>query len=84
MQNTHFVVECRSGIDVLYLREVEEIKLVLNSLEERWKDPENYFFENNKLLPWISVAAYRSKEKPCPEFVTENGEDETVEVDDAR
>ena len=53
LQNTHFVVECRSDIDVLYLREIEEIELVLKGLEERWKDPENYFFENNKLLPWI-------------------------------
>ena len=59
---------------------------MLNGLEERWKDPENYFFENTKLLPWISIAAYRSAEKPCPEFITED-EDEgenLAEVDDIR
>ena len=61
---------------------------MLNSLEERWKDPENYFFENNKLLPWIQVAAYRSAVKACPEFVTEEGEENEgenlEEVDDRR
>ena len=34
--------------------------------------PENYFFDNNKLLPWIMVSAYRAKIIPCKNKELEN------------
>ena len=38
---------------VLYLRDQSEVIQILNRFEERLKDPTNYFFKVNKLLPWI-------------------------------
>ena len=36
--------------------------------EERLKDQGNVFFENNKMLPWVQVAAYRKQlTDDCPQ-----------------
>lgn len=56
---------CDTSHKVIYLKtRVDALKIMLK-FQERIQDPENYFFQNNKLLPWAQVAAYRTKEIPC-------------------
>ena len=52
---------------MVYLRSRAAVANLMLSFEAKIKDKENYFFENNKLFPWVQVAAYRASEVPCPQ-----------------
>ena len=45
--------ECREDKEVMYLKHPEQVKTQLFDLERKLKSSQNYFFDNNKLLPWI-------------------------------
>lgn len=53
----------------------------LNKFEARLTNERNYFFVNNKLLPYVKVTAYRVKPVPCTTSGTAplEGEEEAEE-----
>ena len=48
---------------------------------EQLKNKENFFFENNKVLPWVQVAAYRSVSVPCVHLNEAQDEDKVCETE---
>ena len=58
-------MDCREDKEVIYLRHPEQVKTQLFGLESKMLADQNYFFYNNKIMPWIQVSAYRAAVKEC-------------------
>ena len=58
-------LDCREDKEVIYMRHPDQVKKQLFDLERKMKADQNYFFYNNKIMPWIQVSAYRAAIKQC-------------------
>lgn len=51
----------------MYLSTRDEAISQFLVLQEKLDDVDNSFFRDNKIFPWVRVAAYRAKKIECPE-----------------
>ena len=61
------------------LVDTDNIEDLIKNFENKIIAPNNYFFTNNKLLPWIQVSVYRAKITECAHQWNHAGNDHAYE-----